>query len=140
MRRDPVRLRWSIMAIAVALVALALPTMNAAATEARVVVAGSAPVPTNVTVVHQAITTTFDVTLSPRSTTGLANHIAGIAGLSSVVQPSPSTVLSHASARTAVATTCPADGGETTTTPNANGGYTPFQFAQLYGLASEWAT
>jgi len=239
MRRDPVRLRWSIMAIAVALVALALPTMNAAATEARVVVAGSAPVPTNVTVVHQAITTTFDVTLSPRSTTGLANyiaslsdtasanyrhylttaqfarrfgasassvtavrdyfdgfglhvgglsrghlvlhvkgsttdiarafaagvetirrsngvlaaqldakgtvpsgiahHIAGIAGLSSVVQPSPSTVLSHASARTAVATTCPADGGETTTTPNANGGYTPFQFAQLYGLASEWA-
>src|SRR5665213_1110726 len=225
MRRDPVRLRWSIMAIAVALVALALPTMNAAATEARVVVAGSAPVPTNVTVVHQAITTTFDVTLSPRSTTGLANyiaslsdtasanyrhylttaqfarrfgasassvtavrdyfdgfglhvgglsrghlvlhvkgsttdiarafaagvetirrsngvlaaqldakgtvpsgiahHIAGIAGLSSVVQPSPSTVLSHASARTAVATTCPADGGETTTTPNANGVYPP---------------
>jgi subtilase family serine protease len=227
------------MAIAVALVALALPTMNAAATEARVVVAGSAPVPTNVTVVPTAMTTTFDVTLTPRSSTGLANyisslsdtasanyrhylttaqfaqrfgasassvtavsdyfgafglhvgalsrgrlvlhvkgttseiakafaagvetvrrsngvlaaqldsngtvpsaiaqHIAGIAGLSSVVQPSPNTVASHVSSRTAIATTCPNDGGETTTTPNANGGYTPFQFAQLYGSASEWA-
>jgi subtilase family serine protease len=213
--------------------------MNAAATEARVVVAGSAPVPTNVTVVPTAMTTTFDVTLTPRSSTGLANyisslsdtasanyrhylttaqfaqrfgasassvtavrdyfgafglhvgalsrgrlvlhvkgttseiakafaagvetvrrsngvlaaqldsngtvpsaiaqHIAGIAGLSSVVQPSPNTVASHVSSRTAIATTCPNDGGETTTTPNANGGYTPFQFAQLYGSASEWA-
>jgi len=63
----------------------------------------------------------------------IAQHIAGIAGLSSVVQPSPNTVASHVSSRTAIATTCPNDGGETTTTPNANGGYTPFQFAQLYG-------
>ena len=47
--------------------ALALPTMNAVAAEARVVVAGTAPVPANVTVVNQAITTTFDVTLAPRS-------------------------------------------------------------------------
>jgi subtilase family serine protease len=69
----------------------------------------------------------------------IAQHIAGIAGLSSVVQPSPNTVASHVSSRTAIATTCPNDGGETTTTPNANGGYTPFQFAQLYGSASEWA-
>jgi len=38
-------------------------------TDARVVVAGVAPVPANVTVVHQAITTTFDVTLVPRSST-----------------------------------------------------------------------
>jgi len=37
--------------------------------DARVVVAGVAPVPANVTVVHQAITTTFDVTLVPRSST-----------------------------------------------------------------------
>jgi subtilase family serine protease len=227
------------MAISVALVALALPTMNASATEARVVVAGAAPVPTNVTVVNHPITTTFDVTLAPRSSSGLTNyiaslsdtaspnyrrflttaqfarrfgataqsvsavsdyfdrfglhvgalsrgrlvlhvkgttseianafaasvetlrrsngvlaaqlttkgtvpssiaqHIAGVAGLSSVVQPSTNTVVSHVSSRTAVATSCPDDGGETTTTPNANGGYTPFQFAQLYGLASEWA-
>jgi len=239
MRRDSLRLRWPVLAIAVALVGLALPTMNAAATESRVVVAGAAPVPTNVTVVHRAITTNFDVTLTPRSSSGLAkyisslsdtasanyrhylttqqfakrfgasassvtavrdyfegfglhvgglsrgrlvlhvkgttteiakafaagvetvrrsngvltaqldskgtvpapiaHHIAGVAGLSSVVQPSPNTVLSHASARIAVATTCPNDGGETTTTPNLNGGYTPFQFGQLYGLTSEWA-
>jgi len=78
MRRDSLRLRWPIMAIAVALVALALPTMNAAATEARVVVAGSAPVPTNVTVVPTAMTTTFDVTLTPRSSTGLANYISSL--------------------------------------------------------------
>jgi subtilase family serine protease len=239
MRRDSLRLRWPILAITVALVGLALPTMNAAATDARVVVAGSAPVPTNVTVVHKAITTTFDVTLTPRGSTGLANyiaslsdtasanyrhylttaqfarrfgasatsvsavrdyfdgfglrvgglsrgrlvlhvtgtttdiakafatgvetvrrsngvlaaqldakgtvpapiaqHIAGVAGLSSVVQPSPNTVLSHVSSRATVATTCPNDGGETSTTPNPDGGYTPFQFAQLYGLTSEWA-
>jgi len=55
-----------------------------------------------------------------------------------VVQPSANTVLSHVSSRTAIASTCPEDGGETSTTPNTNGGYTPFQFAQLYGLASLW--
>ena len=240
MRRQSLRLRWPVLAFSVALVGLALPTMNAAATDARVVVAGVAPVPANVTVVHQAITTTFDVTLVPRSSTGLANyisslsdtaspnyrhflttaqfaqrfgasaasvatvrdyfdgfglsvgalskgrlvlhvkgttteiarafaasvetvrrsngilsaqlatkgtvpspvaqHIAGVAGLSTVVQPSANTVLSHVSSRTAIASTCPEDGGETSTTPNTNGGYTPFQFAQLYGLASLWAS
>jgi subtilase family serine protease len=212
---------------------------SAVATEARVVVVGVAPIPTSVTVVHQTITTTFDVTLAPRSTSGLADYIAslsdtaspnyrhflstaqfaqrfgasassvdavreyfessglhagalskgrlvlhvegsttqiarafaatvetvrrtngvlaaqlstkgtvpspiahdiaGVAGLSTVVQPSNDLVLSHASAHSAVATTCPADGGETSTTPNVNGGYTPFQFAELYGLNAEWA-
>ena len=33
----------------------------------------------------------------------------------------------------------PNDGGETSTTPNSLGGYTPLQEAQLYGLSSEWA-
>jgi subtilase family serine protease len=212
---------------------------SAVATEARVVVAGVAPLPSNVTVVRAPITTTFDVTLAPRSTSGLADYIAslsdtaspiyrhflstaqfanrfgattssvdavreyfesfglragslskgrlvlhvkgtttqiarafaasietvrrtngvlaaqlsttgtvpapiahdiaGVAGLSSVVQPSNDLVLSHSSAHSAVATTCPADGGETSTTPNSNGGYTPFQLAQLYGLNTEWA-
>jgi subtilase family serine protease len=240
MRQQSLRLRWPIMAVTVALIGLALPTMNAAATEARVVVAGSAPVPANVTIIDQAITTSFDVTLTPRSSAGLANfisslsdtaspnyrhflttsqfaqrygasaasvtavrdyfqgfglsvgslsegrlvlhvkgttgeiarafaasvetvrrsngvlaaqlsskgtvpssiasHIAGVAGLSSVVQPSTNTVLAHASAKNAIATTCPDDGGETGTTPNVNGGYTPLQFAQLYGLAPLWAT
>jgi subtilase family serine protease len=238
MRRESLRLRWLIGALGVALVGLALP-MTSAAAEARVVVAGVAPIPANVRVVNKAITTTFDVTLAPRSSTGLANYIAGlsdtasanyrhflttqqfaqrfgatassvdavrdyfesfglhvgslsrgrlvlhvkgtttqiarafaatvdtvrrsdgvlaaqlatkgtvpspiahaiagVAGLSTVVQPSTNTVLSHASAHTAVATTCPDDGGELSTTPNSNGGYTPFQFAQLYGLSTEWA-
>jgi subtilase family serine protease len=239
MRREPYRLRWLIGALSVALVALALPLSNAVAAEARVVVAGAAPIPANVKVVHQAISTTFDVTLAPRSTAGLTNYIAslsdtasanyrhflttaqfaqrfgasessvdavrayfdgfglrvsglskgrlvlhvkgtttqiarafaapletvrrangvlaaqlssrgtvpapvahdiaGIAGISSVVQPSTNTVLAHATSHSKVATTCPDDGGELSTTPNADGGYTPFQFAQLYGLNTEWA-
>ena len=239
MSRDTPHLRWPLLAVSVALVALALPAMNAAASEARVVVAGSAPLPANVTVVEHAITTTFDVTLAPHDAAGLANyiaalsntaspdyrhfltttqfahhygasatavgavrdyfqgyglrvgdlsrgrlvlhvtgtttdiakafaapvetlrrsngefaaqlsskgtvpssvahHIAGIAGLSSVVQPSTNLIASHVSARTALPTTCPDDGGETTMTPNPNGGYTPFQLAQLYGLSALWA-
>jgi subtilase family serine protease len=239
MRRPSPRLRWPIVAVSVALVGLALPTMNAFAAEARVVVAGTTPIPANVTVVNKAITTTFDVTLAPRSAKGLgdyitslsdtaspnyrhflttqqfahrfgatassvetvrtyfegyglsagalskgrlvlhvkgtttqialafaahvetvrrsdgafaaqlttkgsvpapvAHDIAGVAGLSSVVQPSTNLVLSHASSHSALPTTCPEDGGELSTTPNVNGGYTPFQLASLYGLNTEWA-
>jgi subtilase family serine protease len=239
MRRVSLRLRWPVLAVSVALVALALPTSSALATEARVVVAGVEPIPANVTIVNQTITTTFDVTLAPRHGAGLANfiaslsdtaspnfqhyltpvsfaqrygassssvaavrnyfdgfglqvgslstsrlllhvkgtttqiahafdarvvtvrrssgvlaaqlttkgsvpspvasHIAGVAGLSTVVQPSTNLVSSHASANVALPTTCPDDGGETGVTPNINGGYTPGQFAQLYGFASEWA-
>ena len=239
MRRESLHLRWTVLAVSVALVGLALPTTNALATEARVVVAGPAPIPANVTVVNRTITTSFDVTLSPRSPAGLARYIAslsntaspnfhhylttadfaqrfgaspssvdavrryfqgfglrasdlskgrlvlhlrgttsqiarafaarvetlrrsngelaaqlvtrgtvpapiahdiaGVAGLSTVVQPSTNLVLSHANAHTAIATTCPDDGGEMSTVPNPNGGYTPFQFAQLYGFNSQWA-
>jgi subtilase family serine protease len=239
MRRSSPHFRWPILAVSVALVGLALPTMNAVAAEARVVVAGSAPIPANVTVVNQAITANFDVTLAPRSVQGLADYIAslsntaspnyrhflttaqfaqrfgatassvdavrayfqgfglsagalskgrlvlhvkgtttqiarafaarvetvrrsngvlaaqlatkgtvptpvaqdiaGIAGLSSVVQPSTNLVTSHDSSHSALPTTCPNDGGELSTTPNINGGYTPFQLASLYGLNAEWA-
>ena len=239
MRREYPHLRWPLLAVSVALVGLALPTTNALATEARVVVAGTAPIPANVTVVNRTFTTSFDVTLSPRSPAALARYIAslssaaspnfhhylttadfaqrfgaspssveavrsyfrgfglrasglskgrlvlhvrgttsqiahafdarvetlrrsngelaaqlatkgtvpapiahdiaGVAGLSTVVQPSTNLVLSHANAHTAIATTCPDDGGETSTVPNSNGGYTPFQFAQLYGLNAQWA-
>ncbi|MGD0854002.1 MAG: protease pro-enzyme activation domain-containing protein [Acidimicrobiales bacterium] len=238
MRREPLRSRWLIGALSVALLGLALPLTSAAA-EARVVVVGDAPLPANDTVVNKPITTTFDVTLAPRSRAGLANYItslsdtaspnyrhflttdqfakrfgasassvhtvreylegfglhvgslskgrlvmhvtgtttqiahaftatldtvrrsdgvlaaqlvtkgtvpapvahdiAGIAGISSVVQPSDNLVVSHIASHTAVATTCPDDGGETSTTPNADGGYTPFQLSQLYGLNTEWA-
>ena len=68
-----------------------------------------------------------------------ARDVAGIAGLSSVVQPSARDVVSRASATVKVATTCPSDGGETTNRPNSLGGYTPFQQARLYGLDTAWA-
>jgi subtilase family serine protease len=239
MRRAFLLVRWPLLALSVALVALALPTTNAVAAQARVVVAGVAPIPAKDTVVERTITTAFDVTLSPRHQraltsfiTNLSNtaspefhhyltptefarsygastssvdavrayfagfglhvgalstarlvlqvrgttaqiarafsasvetvrrsngvlaaqlatkgtvpssvaaHIAGIAGLSSVVQPSTNLLMSHEDAKATVPTTCTDDGGETSTTPNPNGGYTPFQFAQLYGFAAEWA-
>jgi len=238
MRRESLRSRWPVLAVSAALVGLALPT-SALATEARVVIAGASPIPANVKVVNQTITTTFDVTLTPRHAIGLttfiaslsntaspnfhqylapvsfaqrygasassvaavrnyfdgfglqvgslstsrlllhvkgtttqiarafdarvvtvrrasgvlaaqlatkgsvpspvAQHIAGVAGLSTVVQPSTNLVASHIGAKVTLPTTCPNDGGETGTTPNINGGYTPFQFAQLYGFDSQWA-
>ena len=236
--RQPLRLRWPVLAVSVALVGLALPSA-AHASEARVVVAGVAPLPSDVSIVHQNVTTSFDVTLAPRhsaglttfiaslsdtasanyhhyltpgefaqrygasassvdavrdyfagfglkvgslstsglllrvrgSTTqigrafdarvvtvrrssgalaaqlatkgsvpsGIAAHIAGVAGLSSVVQPSTNSVAPRVSANVALPTACVDDGGETTLGPNPNGGYTPFQFAQLYGFNTMWA-
>src|SRR5271170_1739113 len=82
MRREPLRTRWLIGALSVALLGLALP-MTSAAAEARVVVAGVAPLPATVTVVHAPITTTFDVTLAPRSRAGLANYIASLSDTAS---------------------------------------------------------
>ncbi len=55
------------------------------------------------------------------------------------MQPSTDLVAAHSSAHVSIPTTCAADGGEGGVTPNINGGYTPFQFAQLYGFAAEWA-
>jgi subtilase family serine protease len=69
----------------------------------------------------------------------LAHDIAGIAGLSSVVQPSTNIAHAHVSSHATVPTTCSDDGGETSTTPNDLGGYTAFQEAQLYGVSAEWA-
>jgi subtilase family serine protease len=69
----------------------------------------------------------------------LAHDIAGVAGLSSVVQPSSNLVRSRVSAHVTVPKACADDGGETTTTPNALGGYTAIQEAQLYGVNAEWA-
>jgi subtilase family serine protease len=69
----------------------------------------------------------------------LALNIAGVAGLSSVVQPSTNIVHSHVSSHATTPTACADDGGETSTTPNSLGGYTAPQEAQLYGLTAEWA-
>jgi subtilase family serine protease len=69
----------------------------------------------------------------------LAHDIAGVAGLSSIVQPSTNLVHSHVSSHATVPMTCASDGGETSTTPNSLGGYTAPQEAQLYGVSAEWA-
>jgi hypothetical protein len=55
--------RGAMVAVAASLVALALPltSMSANASDARVVVAGLSPVPTTDSVVHQTITTSFDL-------------------------------------------------------------------------------
>lgn len=70
--------------------------------------------------------------------TSIAHDVAGIAGLSTVVQPSTNLVHSHAS-HSALPTTCPSDGGELSNGPNSNGGYTSFQLSSLYGLNTQWA-
>src|ERR1700686_2023926 len=56
---------------------------SALGAEARVVVATTAPLPANVTVVDQSFTTSFDVTLSPRSPAGLAAYIASLSNTAS---------------------------------------------------------
>lgn len=239
MRHPRLRFRWPILAVCVALVGLALPTSDALASSARVTVAGVAALPANVAIVDRSFTTSFDVTLQPRSPAALAGFIAslsntaspnyrhylttsqfarrfgattssvetvrnyfrsfglragslskghlvlhvrgtttqiaaafaarvetlrrsngvlaaqlatkgsvpapvardiaGVAGLSSVLQPSTNLVTSRVKAHSAVATSCPSDGGELSSTPNANGGYTPFQLSLLYGFNTQWA-
>src|SRR5487761_1071920 len=83
MRPPHPRFRWPVLAVSVALVGLALPMTNAAATDARVVVAGSARLPANVSIVNTVITTSFDVTLTPRSTSALSAYIAGLSNTAS---------------------------------------------------------
>ncbi|HUV57898.1 MAG TPA: protease pro-enzyme activation domain-containing protein [Acidimicrobiales bacterium] len=67
----------------------------------------------------------------------IAHDVTGVAGLSSVLAPSPAAIVAHAS--TAVPTTCPSAGNSTGNSANALGGYTLQQQAQLYGLTSAWA-
>ena len=75
--------RWPVLAAGVALVGLALPTTGALASEARAVVAATAPIPANDTVVHHASTTTFDVTLAPRAPTALTSYITSLSNTAS---------------------------------------------------------
>ena len=237
MRRPP-RSLWPALALSVALVGLALPS-PAVALDARVTVAGSSPIPAADTVVHQSITTTFDVTLrgtrdgslraylqslsdpasvnyrhflttsqfasrfgASRATVGALRHyfagyglhvgalskgrivlhlsgstddiarafatpvitvrradgvlvaqfasaatlpapfahdVAGVAGLSSVVAPTPNLVKPHATSASTTPTGCLSAGSQDGTTPNSLGGYTALQQAQLYGLSAAWA-
>ena len=72
--------RGALVAVAVSLVALTLPltSISANASEARVVVAGLTPVPTSDTVVHRAITTSFDLALTQRHAAALSAYIASL--------------------------------------------------------------
>jgi subtilase family serine protease len=71
---------------------------------------------------------------------GVASDVVSVAGLSSVVAPTPSGIAAHASAHASVPGTCPSAGNSTTNTPNAVGGYTLQQQARLYGLNTAWAS
>jgi subtilase family serine protease len=77
--------RGALLAVAVSLVALALPfaSMSANASQARVVVAGLTPVPTSDTVVHRAITTSFDLALTQRHDAALSAYIASLSNTGS---------------------------------------------------------
>ena len=69
---------------------------------------------------------------------GVAGDVAGVAGLSSVVAASAPTLRANAATRVTPGS-CPSAGDSTTNTPNALGGYTLQQQAQLYGLTGAWA-
>src|ERR1700722_3816353 len=83
MRRAPLPVRWPLLAVSVALIGLALPATSALAAQPRVVVGGVAPVPASHSIVHTPITTTFDVTLSPRNERGLTSYIASLSNTAS---------------------------------------------------------
>lgn len=235
----PPRSLWPALALIVALVGVGVPS-SAVAVEARVSVAGSSPIPAADTVVHQSISTTFDVTLRARDDTALttfiaglsdpasrnyhrylttlqfarrfgatqttvaavrayfagfglrvasiskgrvvlhlsgsttdiarafataiatvrrpdgivaaqftrpatlpaaiARVVAGVAGLSTVTPPTPNLVKPRARPAVTTPTTCPSAGSQSTSTPNSLGGYTAIQQAQVYGLATAWAS
>jgi len=72
--------RWRLIAASSALVLFALPvtTLSANASQARLVVAGLTPTATKDTVVHRAITTSFDLALTQRHAGALTQFITGL--------------------------------------------------------------
>jgi subtilase family serine protease len=78
MRRPSSRYAWSVVALSVALSALALPVTSALASEARIVVAGSSPLPVGVTIVNQPITASFDVVMTQPNKVALASFITSL--------------------------------------------------------------
>jgi subtilase family serine protease len=77
--------RGALVAVSVSLMALALPltSMTANASDARIVVAGLTPVPTTDTVVHRAITTSFDLALTQRHQAALDAYITSLSNTGS---------------------------------------------------------
>jgi subtilase family serine protease len=68
----------------------------------------------------------------------IAHDVAGVAGLSTVVPPTPNLTAPRAIAHAVTPGPCPSAGSQSTT-PNSLGGYPAQQQAQLYGLSSQWA-
>ena len=85
MRKFRVGSRGALVAVAASLVALALPltALSANASEARVVVAGLAPVATHDTVVNKVITTSFDLALTQQHQSALSTYIASLSNTGS---------------------------------------------------------
>jgi subtilase family serine protease len=85
MRKSRVGSRGALVAVAASLVALALPltSLSANASEARVVVAGLAPVPTRDTVVNKVIMTSFDLALTQQHQSALSTYIASLSNTGS---------------------------------------------------------
>ncbi|MGB7102975.1 MAG: S53 family peptidase [Acidimicrobiales bacterium] len=85
MPRPRARRPWRLVAIAVALVALPLPltTLVAGASDARISVAGLAPVPTKDVVVNKVITTSFDLALRQQHAGELSSFIASLSNTAS---------------------------------------------------------
>lgn len=68
----------------------------------------------------------------------VARDVAAVAGLDTVRPLTTDLVRGRASHQAGPVTTCPS-AGASTSTPNALGGYTVQEQAQLYGLSAEWA-
>jgi subtilase family serine protease len=77
--------RGALVLVSASLVALALPLVasTANASEARVRVAGLAPIATKDTIVKSAITTTFDLALTQRHEAALTDYIANLSNTGS---------------------------------------------------------
>ena len=70
----------------------------------------------------------------------IARDVAAVAGLSTVVTPHALALRAHATSATVASCAAATDGAPASaTTPNALGGYTIQQQAQLYGLSTAWA-
>ncbi|HEY5304344.1 MAG TPA: protease pro-enzyme activation domain-containing protein [Acidimicrobiales bacterium] len=74
--------------------------------------------------------------------TTIAHDVTSVVGLSSLVSATPRLVPSRATSHTTphTAAVCPGAQASGTNSPNALGGYSAQQEAQLYGLSAAWAT
>jgi subtilase family serine protease len=74
---------WSLLAIALALAAAALPAVSAVASAPRIVVAGSSPIPPGDVVIKQTVSASFDVVLTQPNPAALTSFIASLSNTAS---------------------------------------------------------